>query len=100
MRSHRIAVTIGTDSIQVTPDTLVMSSKDDVRWEATNQRRFSIVFENDGPFGNRELKHDAATGQQRPKGKGRFKYSVVSEERPDLLLDPVIIIEEPPTGTD
>ena len=100
MRSHRISVTVGSDAIQVSPDTLVMSSKDDVQWEATNGRRFSIVFDNDGPFGSRELRHEAATSPRQPKSKGRYKYSIVSEETPGLRLDPVIIIEEPPTGTD
>jgi len=99
MRSHRIAVTIGADAIQVAPDTLVMSSKDEVQWEATNQRRFSIVFENDGPFGRRELGHDVAINRHQPRSKGRFKYSIVSEDTPGLSLDPVIIVEEPPTGT-
>jgi len=100
MRSHRIAVTVGPDSIQVVPETLVMSSKDDVQWEATNSRRFSVVFDNEGPFSRRELRHDDATSQHQPRTKGRFKYSVVSEETPGLMIDPVIIVEEPPTGTD
>ena len=100
MRSHRIAVTVGSDAIQVTPDTLVMSSKDDVQWEASNGRRFSIEFENEGLFGSRELRHEAATSPRRPKSKGRYKYSIVSEDSPEIRLDPVIIVEEPPTGTD
>jgi hypothetical protein len=29
--------------------------------------------------------------------KGRFKYTVVSDENPRLKLDPVIIIDPPPT---
>ena len=99
MRTHRISVTVGADSIQVAPDPLVMTSKDEVSWQSGDQRRFSIVFDGPGPFAARELGHDVATRNQQPRAKGRFKYSVVSEERPEVKLDPVIIIEEPPTGT-
>lgn len=99
MATHEISVTVDTGSIQVDPETLTMSSRDDVRWAGTNARRFSIVFEGAGPFGQQQLVHSAAIASRRPQAKGRFKYSVVSEENPRLKLDPVIIVEEPPTKT-
>jgi hypothetical protein len=34
---------------------------------------------------------------QRPRSRGEFKYAVVSEENPGLRLDPIIVVEEPPT---
>ena len=99
MRSHTISVTVGQGSIVVEPDTLQMTTQDEVRWTGKNAKKFSIEFEGNGPFGgNRRLPHTAATAAQKPKAKGRFKYSVVSDENPKLKLDPVIIIDPPPTG--
>lgn len=99
MKNHKISVTVDADSIRVTPDPLVMTSDDDVRWEGVNPRRFSIEFDGDGPFATRQLDPGGATSAQRPRARGRFKYTVVSEENPSLRLDPVIVVEEPPTGT-
>ena len=78
MSSHTISVTVSQGSIVVQPDTLQMTTKDDVRWAGKNAKKFSIEFEGDGPFGNRRLAHAAATATQKPRVKGRFKYSVVS----------------------
>ena len=97
MATQKISVTIESDSIRVDPETLTMNSLDDVHWAGTNSRMFSIVFDNENAFGQRELAHAVATRPQRPKAKGRFKYTVVSAENPSLKLDPVIIIEDPPT---
>jgi hypothetical protein len=99
MKSHKISVTVDADSIRVTPDPLIMTSDDDVRWEGMNPRRFSIEFDGSGPFATSQLDPNGATSPQRPRGKGRFKYTVVSEDTPSLRLDPVIVVEDPPTGT-
>jgi hypothetical protein len=99
MKSHRVSVTVDEGGIRVTPDPLVMSSADDVRWTGMNARKFSIEFDGDGPFEKRNLGHSDATSGQRPKARGRFKYTVVSQDNPGLRLDPVIIVEEPPTGS-
>ena len=98
MATHKISVTVDSDAIRVDPETLVMPSSDEVHWAGTTSRAFSIVFENDGPFGKRELAHADATTKQRPRTKGRFKYTVISAENDQIQLDPVIIVEEPPTG--
>ena len=98
MASHQISVTVDAGSIAVDPDTLVMSSKDDVRWTGRNARRFSIVFDGAGPFDRSNLAHPQATTAQQPRTKGRFKYSIVSDENPGLTLDPVVIVEDPPTN--
>jgi hypothetical protein len=98
-RSHTIAVTITGKSIVVKPERLVMYTIDDVRWAGQNPHKFSIVFDDSGPFG-RELKHAVATSKQKPKSgskTGEYKYSVVSEEVPGLKLDPTIIVDPPPT---
>lgn len=100
MRSHSISVTVESNAIRVEPETLVMSIQDDVRWAGANARRFSIEFDGDGPFSNRQLAHAAATASQKPRAKGRYKYTVVSEENPGLRLDPIIIVDPPPTGND
>lgn len=98
MATHKISVTVDAGSIRVDPDTLVMSSLDDVYWSGTNSRRFSIEFESTGPFDRSRLDFDAATHTQRPRAKGRFKYAVVSSENPALRLDPTVVVEDPPTG--
>lgn len=93
-----VSVTVEKDSIRVSDDTLTMCEPDDVKWQGTNARRFKIVFDGQGPFADRELPHEAATRAQRPRMRGEFKYSVVSADDPGVVLDPVIVIEEPPTG--
>lgn len=98
MRSHTISVTVDASTIRVDPETLVMTMRDEVRWAGTNARGFSIEFDGDGPFGARRLAHAAATTRQTPRTKGRFKYTVVSDEDSGLRLDPVIVIDPPPTG--
>lgn len=100
MKSHTISVTVDNNSIRVDPDTLVMTTSDEAKWAGTNDRQFSIEFENDGPFGNRRLAHAQATTGRQAGVRGRFKYSVVSEENPSLRLDPVIIVDPPPTHSE
>ncbi len=97
MKTHSISVTVEKDSIQVTPDTLVMNSLEEVQWSGRTARTFKIVFDGAGPFASRELAHAAGSSRQRPRARGRFKYSVVSDEDPSVMLDPIIIVEEPPT---
>jgi hypothetical protein len=99
MSSHTISVTVDAGVIQVTPETLVMTTQDEVKWTGTNARGFSIEFDGEGPFGGRRLAHAAATTRQTPRNKGRFKYTVVSDENPGLRLDPVIVVDPPPTGS-
>ena len=97
---HKVSVTVDRSSIQVVPETLTMTSEDEVHWVGTNAKKFSIVFDGVGPFGQSELGHSVATTGQRPKRRGHFKYTVVSEEDPSLRLDPVVVVEDPPTGQD
>jgi plastocyanin len=99
MRTHKISVTVDHNAIRVDPDTLTMTPLDEVHWAGMTARKFSIVFDGNGPFASRELAHAVAHGKHRPRAKGRYKYTVVSEENPSLKLDPVIIVDEPPTGT-
>ena len=98
MAAHTISVTVGSDAIRVEPQTLTMTSLDEVQWASTNAGTFSIVFDTNDVFGQRELTHAVATSRQRPLTKGRFKYTVVSNDNPGLQLDPLIIIEDPPTS--
>ncbi len=99
MKSHKISVTVDAGTIRVEPDTLVMTSEDEVRWNGTNARRFSIEFDGGSPFVERRLDHDAVGQTRRPKGTGHFKYTVISVDDPGLRLDPVIIVDDPDTGT-
>ena len=60
MPTHRITVTVDASAIRVEPDTLTMTIQDEVHWKGTNARRFSIVFDDGGVFGKRELADDEA----------------------------------------
>jgi len=96
---HQILVTVGSSDITVVPSELTMTSLDEVRWEATNGRTFSVVFDGNGPFAQPQLGYSLAATSQRPTIGGHFKYSVVSDENPKVALDPIIIVEEPPSQT-
>jgi hypothetical protein len=98
MATHKISVTVDAKSIRVDPDTLTMTSADEVHWAGTNALKFALVFEQESAFGRRELDHDSATTRQKARTKGRFKYTVVSTEDRSVQLDPVIIVTDPPTG--
>ena len=97
-KTHQVAVTVEANAIRVVPDTLVMTSRDDVRWVGSNSSKFTIEFEGPGPFADRRLTHDMATTKRRPQRTGRHKYTVISVQNPALALDPVVIVAEPPTG--
>lgn len=97
MKTHTVSVTIGRDSITVQPDPLIMTTDDEVQWSGKDAKKFSIEFEGKGPFGSSKLAHAVATSRQRPRTLGQFKYSVISDENPNLILDPGIIVDPPPT---
>ncbi len=98
MAAHKITVTVGENSIQVAPESLFMTLADEVRWAGSNPKQFRIAFDGAGPFAERELSHARATGNQKPRIRGRFKYTVISEENPGLRLDPEVVVGDPPTG--
>ena len=98
MKTHQISITVDSTSIQVSPETLVMTAVDEVHWKGTNARPFSIAFDGASPFATRELAYEVATTKQRPRTKGRFKYSVISGDNPNVRLDPEVVVEDPPTG--
>jgi hypothetical protein len=98
VRSHTIFITVEDTSIQVVPETLKMRKRDQVRFKATNGRGFSIVFDDKTPFENHRLPFAKAVSTLHPLTKGRFKYTIVSDENPQLQLDPEIIVGDPPTN--
>ena len=97
MRTYTVSVTVGPSAITVHPDSQVMTTDDEIQWASGNGRRFSIEFDGAGPFASRTLAYAAATSKQRPQSKGRFKYTVISEENPGLRLDPEVVVDPPPT---
>ena len=97
MAAHTISVTVGSNSIQVAPDTLFMTTDDEVSWTGSNPSAFHIEFADDLAFGQKKLLHGTATGRNKPKIKGRHKYTVISADNPSLRLDPDIIVGDPPT---
>jgi hypothetical protein len=97
MNTHRISVSVDKTGIKVAPETLIMTSQDEVHWGCKTAHRFSIEFDGATPFAVASLDHDKANAKQRPKNQGRFKYTVVLESDPSVRLDPVIIVDPPPT---
>ena len=97
MKTYTVSVTVGQGSISVNPDRQVMTTDDEIQWASGNGKRFTIEFEGAGPFTSSRLAFAAATARQRPRVKGQFKYTVISEENPTLTLDPDIVVDPPPT---
>ena len=96
MSTHKVTVTVEGNAIRVSPDPLVMTSRDDVHW-ASASHRFTIEFDGTGPFASRRLAHDVASAPQKPQTRGRFKYTVALEANPAVRLDPEVIVGDPPT---
>jgi len=97
MKSHSISVVVEGRAISVTPDPLVMTSDDELSWKCSGPQRITVEFDGAGPFESRSLGHDAATRAQRPKQRGRFKYTVSLESDPSVNLDPDVIVGDPPS---
>jgi len=97
VNTHRILVTVDKSGIKVAPETLVMTTQDEVHWGCKTSHRFSIEFDGATPFAAAKLTHDTANTKQRPKKQGRFKYTVALESDPSVRLDPVVVVDPPPT---
>jgi hypothetical protein len=97
MKSHTVSVVVEGRSIRVTPDPLMMTAEDELKWSTAGGQRFTVEFDGPGPFASRSLAHDAATKPQRPRTKGRFKYTVILESDASVRLDPEVIVGDPPT---
>jgi hypothetical protein len=94
---HQISIAVLDRTIEVVPDTLVMNANDEVHWKGATTRRFSIAFDGASPFEQPQLDQDAAETRRRPRTTGRFKYTVFAADDPGLKLDPVIVVDEPPS---
>ena len=99
MAVHQISIAVREGSIEASPDTLVMNANDEVHWKGSTPRRFTIAFDGASPFDRAELDQSAAETRRRPRQTGRFKYTVIAADDPGLKLDPVIIVDEPPSDS-
>jgi len=97
MKKHKVSVVVEGRAIRVSPDPLHMTSEDELQWSCSTPHRFTVEFDGAGPFASRKLGHDAAGTPQRPRSKGRFKYTVALESDPTVMLDPEVIVGDPPT---
>lgn len=97
MKRHKVSVTIEGRGIRVSPDPLMMTSADELHWGTSGPQRFTVEFDGAGPLASRVLSHELANAPQRPKQKGRFKYTVALESDPTVRLDPEVIIGDPPS---
>ena len=94
---HTVLVTVEDHRILVDPENLRMSTASTLRWVGTNGRPFSILFDGKTPFADRALTFGMATSKSKPLAKGRFKYTIISDENPKLQLDPDVIVNDPPS---
>jgi len=100
VKRHMVSVTVEGGGIRVSPDPLRMTSDDELHWSCSSSDRFTVEFEGTSPFANLKLGHDAAIAPQKPRIRGRFKYTVALESDPSVRLDPVVVVDPPPTHTD
>jgi hypothetical protein len=97
MRQHKVSVVVEGRAIRVSPDPLLMTSEDELQWTCSTPHRFTVEFDGKGPFANLKLGHDAATSPQKPRSRGRFKYTVALESDPSVQLDPEVVVGDPPS---
>ena len=97
MKRHKVSVSVEGREVSVSPDSLTMTSEDELHWVGAGSQRFTIEFDGPGPFSNRVLGHDAANSPTRPARTGRFKYTVALESDPSVRLDPEVIVGDPPS---
>ena len=97
MNTHKVSVTVDKAGIKVAPETLIMTSADEVHWACATSQRFTIEFDGPSPFASAKLGHDSANSKQRPRNNGRFKYTVALESDPSVRLDPIIVVDPPPS---
>ena len=100
MRRHKVSVTVQGRAISVSPDPLVMTSDDELHWGCSTAHRFTVEFEGASPFASKMLGHDVAAAPQKPKSRGRFKYTVALESDPSVRLDPEVVVGDPPSKPD
>jgi hypothetical protein len=97
VKRHKVSVSVQGRTITVSPDSVEMTSADELHWSSPGADRFTVEFEGEGPFANRRLAHDMAASPQRPTRTGRFKYTVALESDPSVSLDPDVIVGDPPS---
>ena len=97
MKRHKVSVTVEGRGIRVSPDPVVMTSADELHWASSGAHRITVEFDGAGPFSNSKLGHDIASTPQRPRSKGRFKYTVALESDASVRLDPEVVVGDPPT---
>ena len=99
MATHTVTISIEGRSISVDKPKVKMGELDDLQWRGNEG--FSIEFDSPrSPFGQ-VLDHARAQGLNRPQVgyiAGSYKYTVISDRDKSIKLDPVIIIDPPPTG--
>jgi hypothetical protein len=97
-----INVTVTETGISVDPDRCRIRRAQSVRWAAVNNEPFRIEFLDESPFEVKVLDFSAATtpSEVTPYAEMReYKYTIVSNRNPTVKLDPIIVIDDPPSGT-
>ena len=105
-RNHpAIKVTIANGRVQVAPPRFHMKVVDTVSWESTNGKAFTVEFDNNrdaqdkSPFGAKTLRFNEATTPVKPRREATtdvdYKYTVISDDDPNVKEDPVIVIDPP-----
>lgn len=97
MKRHKVSVSVEGRTIRVSPDPLKMTSEDEIHWACESPQRITVEFDGAGPFATKKLGHDTAAAPQKPRARGRFKYTVALESDSTVMLDPEVIVGDPPS---
>ena len=95
MKRHKVSVVVEGREVRVSPDSLTMTSEDEIHWGGEGSLRFTVEFDGAGPFANRVLGHDEANSPKRPTRTGRFKYTVALESDPTMNSKRSVAIFKP-----
>jgi len=98
--TKQINVTVSGRSISVDVEQCGLKHQDTVVWASTTGDAIRIEFTGESPFDAASLSYAEATTARSPRRDAEmsdYKYDVVLESDPSIRLDPIIIVEDPPT---
>ena len=94
MKSHSVSVVVEGRGIRVSPDPLVMTSNDEIKWACSSSHRFMVTDPGLSPV--------ACWLMTRPQHHNGRRLTVGSSTRcrwkdPSVRLGPEVVVEHPPS---
>ena len=95
---HQFTIEVGTKEkkFKVSCNELWVLLGDELRWKPRGQEKFTIQFEDTGPFDLNPLPFYAAVEYRPTVRQGTFTYSVIDENHATSALDPMVVVDPPP----